>query len=210
MPKDDQTAITLALLNAVEENEHLTQRGAAQHMGIALGMVNAYLKRCIKKGYVKITQAPANRYAYYLTPQGFAEKSRLTGEYLSTSFNFFRNARKSCSDVLALCSSHGHRKVTLVGAGDVAEIVLLCSREFDIELSGVVVFDENVTDFLGLKCFASLDDVDQDDVFILTDFTRPQELYEQMRQTFGEDQIYAPLILGISRSPLVTATEQSE
>ena len=45
------------------------------------------------KGLVKMSQVPLNRYAYYLTPQGFAEKSRLTAEYLSVSFNFFRRAR---------------------------------------------------------------------------------------------------------------------
>jgi len=45
-------------------------------LDIALGLVNAYVKRSIKKGLVKVSQAPARRYAYYLTPQGFSEKSR--------------------------------------------------------------------------------------------------------------------------------------
>ena len=44
-------------------------------MGVALGLANSYLKRCIRKGFIKITEAPANRYLYYLTPQGFAEKA---------------------------------------------------------------------------------------------------------------------------------------
>ena len=62
----------------VEENSQITQRSLASELGIALGLTNAYLKRCVRKGWVKINQAPANRYAYYLTPRGFAEKSRLT------------------------------------------------------------------------------------------------------------------------------------
>ena len=61
---DYEAAITLGLLTAVEDNSRLTQRVAADELGIALGLVNAYLKRCIRKGYVKVTQAPANRYAY--------------------------------------------------------------------------------------------------------------------------------------------------
>ena len=64
---------------------------------IALGLANAYLRRCVRNGLVKMSQVPLNRYAYYLTPQGFAEKSRLTAEYLAVSFNFFRRARGDCS-----------------------------------------------------------------------------------------------------------------
>ena len=52
----------------------MTRRSLARELGIALGLANAYLKRCAKKGLIKIAQAPANRYAYYLTPQGFARK----------------------------------------------------------------------------------------------------------------------------------------
>ena len=71
--------IVLNLLNSVDDGAQ-SQRRIAEELGIALGLVNAYLKRCIKKGLVKVSQAPARRYAYYLTPEGFAEKSRLTVE----------------------------------------------------------------------------------------------------------------------------------
>ena len=89
----EEAKITLGLLSAVEANSALTQRSVASDLGIALGLANAYLKRCVRKGLVKVKQVPANRYSYYLTPKGFAEKSRLTAEYLSISFNFFRSAR---------------------------------------------------------------------------------------------------------------------
>src|SRR5262245_41785569 len=79
--------IMLELLDAVEQNRAQSQRLLASELGIALGLVNAYLKRCIKKGLVKVRSAPARRYAYCLTPQGFAEKSRLTVEYLSYSLD---------------------------------------------------------------------------------------------------------------------------
>ena len=71
----------------------------AGDLGIALGLANAYLKRCVKKGLIKVSQVPANRYAYYLTPKGFAEKSRLTAEYLSVSFNLFRDTRAQFTDL---------------------------------------------------------------------------------------------------------------
>src|SRR6185436_12316703 len=67
---------------------------------------------------IKVSQVPLNRYAYYLTPQGFAEKGRLTAEYLSVSFNFFRRARGDCVALLQQCSERGWRRVALYGAGE--------------------------------------------------------------------------------------------
>src|SRR5882757_9997569 len=95
----DENRIILSLLNSVEDGA-TSQRRIAAELGIALGLVNAYVKRCVKKGLVKVSEAPARRYAYYLTPQGFAEKSRLTAEYLKVSFGFFRQAKNDCSELL--------------------------------------------------------------------------------------------------------------
>ena len=106
--EDSENAlIVLGLLESVERDGAQSQRKLASDLGIALGLVNAYLKRCVKKGLVKIGQAPARRYAYYLTPHGFAEKSRLTVEYLSNSFAFFRRAREDCSAVLKAAYARG-------------------------------------------------------------------------------------------------------
>src|SRR5713101_4117323 len=95
----ENSRIMLGLLESVERDGGQTQRRRASELGIALGLVNAYLKRCIKKGLVKVSDAPTRRYAYYLTPQGLAEKSRLTVQYLSDSFSFFRQARADCLDL---------------------------------------------------------------------------------------------------------------
>jgi predicted transcriptional regulator len=66
--------IVLGLLTSVEADGARSQRRIAAELGVALGLVNAYFKRSIKKGLVKVGQVPARRYAYYLTPQGFSEK----------------------------------------------------------------------------------------------------------------------------------------
>ena len=126
--ENDPNAITLGVLNAIEEDGRATQRAISQELGIALGLTNAYLKRCVKKGFVKVRQIPANRYAYYLTPQGFAEKSRLTAEYLSISFNFFRSSREQCAKLFEICSQNRWTRVALAGCGDLAEIATMPTR----------------------------------------------------------------------------------
>src|SRR6266568_5049556 len=118
----EKSRIMLGLLESVGRDGGQTQRRLASELGIALGLVNAYLKRCIKKGLVKVSEAPARRYAYYLTPQGFAEKSRLTIEYFSYSFSFFRQARADCSAAIAAAKGRGWSRVALAGVSDLAEI----------------------------------------------------------------------------------------
>src|ERR1700709_593374 len=103
--------IVLGLLESLERDGARSQRKLASELGIALGLVNAYLKRCVKKGLLKVSEAPARRYVYYLTPQGFAEKSKLTVDYLSYSFSFFRQARSDCAEVLATARACGVKRV---------------------------------------------------------------------------------------------------
>src|SRR5205823_2696433 len=104
--REEDDRIVLNLLNSVDDGAQ-SQRRIAEELGIALGLVNAYLKRCVKKGLVKVSEAPARRYAYYLTPKGFAEKSRLTVEYLSASFSFFRKAKSDCARVFEEAKARG-------------------------------------------------------------------------------------------------------
>src|ERR1700685_301648 len=120
--KTEDTRILLGLLESVERDGGQSQRRLASELGIALGLVNAYLKRCIKKGLVKVSEAPARRYAYYLTPQGFAEKSRLTVDYMSYSFSLFRRARSDYAMVLRAARERGFTRIALAGVSDLAEI----------------------------------------------------------------------------------------
>ena len=134
----NEAVMMLNVLSAIERDSHLTQRRLSRDLGIALGLANAYLRRCIGKGLVKVGQVPLNRYAYYLTPQGFAEKSRLTVEYLTWSFEFFRRARKQCSELLTLCAGFGGSRIVLFGTGELAEIALLSAGEKEMDVPCVV------------------------------------------------------------------------
>ncbi len=78
------------------------------------------------------------RYAYYLTPHGFAEKSRLTAEYLTVSLDFFRRARRECTDLLSYAQARRWRGVVLFGAGDLAEVAVLSASEVGVEVTAVV------------------------------------------------------------------------
>src|ERR1043165_670905 len=136
--ESDKARIVLGLLESVERDGAQSQRRLATELGIALGLVNAYLKRCVKKGYVKVSSVPAHRYAYFLTPQGFAEKSRLTVEYISYSFSFFRQAKSDCAELFEAARERGLTRLALAGVSDLAEIASICAVESAVKIAVVV------------------------------------------------------------------------
>ena len=178
--------IVLRLLSSIERDSAITQRKLAGHLGIALGLANTYLRRCVRKGFVKATRVPFNRYAYYLTPQGFAEKSRLTAEYLAISFNFFRRARADCTDLLAVCEAAGWRRAALYGAGDLAEIAILSAGETGIEVVCIIDEDKPGRRLAGRPIVANLEAARRAagasglDGVIVTDMTAPQLKFDTL------------------------------
>ena len=202
-PGDD--AVLLGLLNAVEANETVTQRTLASELGIALGLVNAYLKRCITKGLIKVQDAPARRYAYYLTPQGFSEKSRLTVEYLTHSFSFFRRARRSCSSALAEASGRGWRRVALIGGGELTEVAALCALQSPIEISGIYDPAARGSEQAGLPVSRRIDDLTgSSDGAILTALSDAEHLHADATAAFGDAGVVVPDLLAFAvarRSP---------
>lgn len=198
---DSEARITLGLLTAVEEDEALTQRSVARDLGIALGLANAYLKRCVTKGFIKVRQIPRNRYAYYLTPRGFSEKSRLTAEYLSQSFNLFRLAKEQYSDLLGLCLRRRWKRVALAGAGDLAEIAALFGARDGVRLVGIVDAGFAGQSFGGLRVVADISGLDAVDAVIITDLSDPQGVYDAMRRLLPRDRLLAPDFLHISTRP---------
>ena len=192
--------MTLEILEAIEAKSDITQRHLARRSGIALGLANSYLKRCVRKGLVKIHQAPANRYLYYLTPKGFAEKSRLTGQYLSTSFKFYRRASESCAAAFVLCKGRGWTRITLCGASDLAEIASLRALDHNVTIIGV--YDSNHAEerFLNFPVYDSLKMGEEPDAWLLTDLSAPQSTYEGLASMVGRERVIVPDILGVSIS----------
>lgn len=190
--------IVLGLLSSVESDGARSQRHIAAELGIALGLVNAYLKRCIKKGLVKVSDAPARRYAYYLTPQGFAEKSRLTVQYLSTSFSFFRLAKSDCARVLNQAKARGFSRVVLAGQSDLAEVAILCAVEAGVAILAVVDPASEVARFVGVNVFRSYNEVKEAfDAVIVTDVAHASASYDAAAAACGGERVLAPALLGL-------------
>jgi len=169
---DVESRRDLQLLEALEQEAHITQRTLATRLGIALGLTNLYLKRLIRKGYVKSVTVSPHRLMYSLTPKGMARKARLTYEFMKYSLDFYRDARQHLRRSLGQAVRE-RKQVAIYGTGDAAELVFLLIREMGLEL--VAVFGaESDGQFLGFPVRAVAHHADVNyDVLVVAVLERP-------------------------------------
>ena len=195
----EDTEITLGVLSAIEADAAISQRTLSNELGVALGLANAYLKRCVRKGYVKIQQVPRRRYTYYLTPQGFAEKTRLTGEYLTSSLQFFRRSRAQLNEIMTTCTSRGWRRIALAGASDIAEIATVTAHDHDVVLVGVIDGTTEKARFCGLPVVKRLKELGPVDAVILTRADGEGALRAVLAEEIGADRVLAPTLVELAQ-----------
>ena len=128
----------LQLLNEIATESSVTQRSLANKLQMALGLTNLMIRRCVKKGHVKVVNIQRNRIRYLLTPQGIAEKTRLTYEYLQYSLYLYRRVRQLLRERLAQVVQAGGRDILIYGTGEVAEMAYLSIEESGLHLVGVI------------------------------------------------------------------------
>ncbi|MBF0470720.1 MAG: winged helix-turn-helix transcriptional regulator [Gammaproteobacteria bacterium] len=186
---------TLALLETVETDSAISQRRLAQQLGVALGLANSYLKRCVRKGWVKAHQIPGNRYLYYLTPQGFIEKSRLTGSYLSHSLSFYRKAGESCQRTFQFAEQRGWQRIVLCGLSDLTEIAIIRAQAYGIDIVAVYDSETAVDLVLGVRVLSELDGGFDFDALLITTLDNPSGLYAQLTVRFDLGILLVPDIL---------------
>jgi EPS-associated MarR family transcriptional regulator len=79
------------ILKRLDADPRVSQRDLARELGISVGRANYCLRALIDKGLVKANNFKNNQnkkaYMYLLTPQGIAEKMRVTADFLQIKMN---------------------------------------------------------------------------------------------------------------------------
>jgi len=129
---------TLHLLEMIAEDNPRSQRDFSNSLNISLGLVNTFIKRLVTKGYCKITSLPRNRIHYILTPAGAMEKTRLTYEYISSSYQYFKMAQKRLQLFYSGLEIEGASRIVFFGAGELGDIAFLSMAGTQLELIDVI------------------------------------------------------------------------
>ncbi len=172
---------SLQILDELSGNDSLTQRDLSSRLGIALGLVNSYIKNLVAKGFITIKTIPPKRYAYYLTPKGFTEKTRLTYHLLQDYTRIYREARTNFNKLFHDLEKKGVQKIIFAGADEVAEIAYITLQETGLKLVGILDNERVGDSFFNLiiKPIKNVTDMSHD-VIIVSSYLKRNTIYKEL------------------------------
>lgn len=191
-----KTSKIINFFSLLEKKKIVSQSNLAKDVLISLGMANAILKKAISKGYVKAKTAPYKRYIYYLTKNGFKEKSRLVREYLDSSLNFFKQAKQAYLKI-SIDIKKKDLSIVLVGEGDLVDICKLSLLEENLDIFDHLKLDSNKKlKGNSKKIKTNLKNI----AFIIVESKKPQFVYEELNRTLNVKNVFYPKFLHISKN----------
>jgi DNA-binding MarR family transcriptional regulator len=200
------------LLDEIAKGDPLSQRDLSRRLNIALGLVNSYIRNLVSRGYVKIKAIPPRRYAYYLTPRGFGEKTRLTYHLLQEYTKLHRQARKEFRTLFKRLRSRGVRAVAFAGIDEVSEIAYLSLQELEMELSSVFDDEKAGKKFFRHTILPYREAGDRgDEAFVFTTFLHREDAYEGLTEAgIDPGRIFTPDGASTEQAPILAGDETCE
>lgn len=128
----------LQFLEEIEQNPKISQRELSHKFGIALGVTNACIKRMARRGLIRLKGFPPRRIAYYLTPRGFAAKSKLMLHFFSYNIQHYTEMKRVISKKLLEMEQSGVKRVAFFGVSDEMEIAYITLQGSEMKLVGIV------------------------------------------------------------------------
>ena len=125
------------ILDHIETTPLITNRSMAGKLNVSVKLAHELLAKLVSKGLLHVKKRNARRWDYFLTPRGLVEKARLTYEFLDFTMQFYREARRRSSELLAGLKREGIERVAFLGTGELAEIVYLGVSELGMEITDV-------------------------------------------------------------------------
>jgi hypothetical protein len=184
--------IVLRLLEHVADDEALSQAKFANQVGIAKGLANSYFNRCLQKGWIKLRQVPKQRFLYYLTPKGFAEKASLTAQFLSYSYQFYRDARADLNVTMEKAAAKSHKRLAVLGDGELAEIAAIVSDGIPIEIVGFIAAQSGRESIAGQPVVRDWKMIGEADAVILATVDDAKTVFKEFTAANPDVQVYVP------------------
>ena len=127
------------LLNEIGQNPLVTQASLSNHLGIAVGSVNWYVKRLIHRGWVKVSHLDRTRLKYDLTKEGMAVFTQRALLYARDSLRVYGEFRRKAKIVIAELQQREVKQVYLEGndRDETLDILRLTCIEAGIQLSDI-------------------------------------------------------------------------
>ena len=136
--KPPQEMRELNLLQELEKNPIISQRELSNKFGIALGVTNACLKRMVRRGWIRIMGFNHRKIGYYLTPKGFAEKTKLTLHLISWTVQHYSALKEIIGRKFLEMQNSGVEHIVFYGVSDEMEVAYITLQGVNLKLVGIV------------------------------------------------------------------------
>ncbi len=148
---DNNEYRSFKILDEISQDINISQRHLAEKLNISLGLVNSFIKRLVTKGYFKAVSIQKNRVRYILTPEGVAEKTRLTYRYIKHSYELYKFSYNKIQKIFQDLIAKGVERVYFYGATEIAEIAYASLQDTGINLVAVIDDQKDGDVFLGQR-----------------------------------------------------------
>lgn len=182
----------LNLLQELEKNPVISQRELSHKFGIALGVTNACLKRMARRGWIRIMSLDHRKIGYYLTPNGLAEKTKLSLHLISWTIQHYSTLKDIIGEKLLEMQNKGIERIVFYGVGDEMEIAYITLQGVNLELVGIVEDADKITkkQVFGFE----LKDISQiglmkPDAILITSLWGQDEKVERLRKFVDVQQV---------------------
>ncbi len=183
----------LRLLEELEKNPIVSQRELSHKFGIALGVTNACLKRMARKGFIRIRGLNHRKIGYYLTPKGFAERTKLSLHLISYIIQHYSELKKIISQRLLEMQHDGLQRIVFYGVSDEMEVAYITLQGVNLKLVGIVEDDEKMTPRIifgyEIEPVSRVQELKPDGILI-TSLTDNEKKRERLEDIFSRNSIY--------------------
>jgi predicted transcriptional regulator len=126
------------LLNEIAQDSMVTQANLSKRLGIAVGSVNWYIKRLVKRGYVKVSHLDRTRLQYDLTTEGMAVFTERAMQYAKDSLKIYKSYRQKAQSIVSELQAKGVSQVYLEDSdNEIMDILRLSCIEAGLSLSDI-------------------------------------------------------------------------
>jgi DNA-binding MarR family transcriptional regulator len=182
----------LELLQELEKNPIISQRELSHKFGIALGVINACLKRMVRRGWIRIMGFNHHKIGYYLTPKGFAEKTTLTLHLVSWTVQHYSALKDIIGKKFLEMQDMGIERIVFYGMSDEMEVAYVTLQGVNLKLVGIVEDEDKMIqkEIFGfeLKNISQIATLNPDAVLI-TSLAGQEEKAESLKKFIDAEKI---------------------
>lgn len=121
------------LNDIVAQKPDASQRDMGESIGISVAVVNGFLKRCMERGWIAVSNLNKRKLQYMLTAQGLSELTRRSFSFMRRNFEELSTYRQNILAHLKEAKAAGKTTVVLYGESKVDFIIEECCREVGVD-----------------------------------------------------------------------------